>query len=235
MRTIAVSIEGSSPILLHNPLGMSRSSAGKTEIPTPEAEAEASCYWLDQKKSAVAFPADNIKCAMIQTAPQYKAGKIRLTPFIAGSIYLEPPMLSFGTAKYEIDTRRAVVQRQGILLSRARIPKNWKLKFDILVDDDFPVTDTAVIRTILEEAGRRVGIGDVSAGSKRMVREVCGHELETKAQPQRPPKISGGAGRGLAWPGAAGRGEARGFDLRCERLWLGQARSTGSIPFPAAR
>lgn len=166
MRTIAVTIEGTTPILLHNPAGMGRGTAGKTAIPTPEVEAEASCYWLDEKKAALAYPADNLKCAMIQTAPQYKAGKQRLTPFVAGSIYIEPPMLSFGTPKYEIDTRRAVVVRQGILRSRARIPKGWRLTFDILVDDDFPVKELEVLKTILEEAGRRVGVGDYRPARK---------------------------------------------------------------------
>lgn len=166
MQTIAITVEGTTPILLHNPAGMRPSEAGKSVIPSPQVEAEASCYWLDDKRSALAYPADNLKCAMIQVAPQYKAGKQRLTPFVAGSIYLEPPMLSFGTLKYEIDTRRAVVVRQGILRSRARIDKGWRLSFDMLVDDDFPVKELDVLKKILEEAGRRVGIGDYRPAKK---------------------------------------------------------------------
>ena len=34
---------------------------------------------------------------------------------VAGGVSVEPPMLSFGTKQYAIDTRRAVVQRAGIL------------------------------------------------------------------------------------------------------------------------
>lgn len=158
MQVIKVVIQGKTPILLHNPAGMAQRKAGKAEIPTPQDEAANGCYWTPEKDS-LGFPGDNIKASMLIAAPQYKAGKIKLGPFVAGSIFIEPPMLSFHTKNYEIDTRRAVVQRQGILRSRPKLSK-WKLGFDLIVDDDFPVTNTEILKDILAEAGRRVGIAD---------------------------------------------------------------------------
>jgi len=157
MKRISVVIEGTTPILLHNPLQMGKKKPGKDTIPTPEEEAEAGCYWTDDKKS-LAFPADNIKASVIVVAPMYKSGKIRLTPFVCGSLYIEPQMVPFGTKEYSIDTRRAVIQRQGILRSRPRL-NTWKLQFDVLLDEDFPGVPLETIKMMFEEAGRRVGIG----------------------------------------------------------------------------
>ena len=158
MQIVSVTIQGKTPILLHNPAGMAGRKPGKTEIPTPEAASFESCYWTPEKDS-LGFPGDNVKASMLVASTQYKAGKIKLGPFIAGSVFIEPAMLSFNTKEYEIDTRRAVIQRQGILRSRARISK-WKLTFDLIVDDDFPATNIDVLKEILSESGRRVGIGD---------------------------------------------------------------------------
>lgn len=144
---------------------MAKREPGKSSgIPTPEEEALNGCYWTEGKES-VGFPADNVKGSMIIASGAYKAGKTKLTPFVAGSVYLEPAMLSFNTKKYEIDTRRAVVQRQGILRSRPRLPK-WQLAFDLVVDDDFPVRELDVLNQILAEAGRRVGVGDYRPAKK---------------------------------------------------------------------
>src|SRR5580704_11830515 len=128
MRVFDVRIEGTSPILFHNPAGMARSSAVKKDsksIPTPEEEAKASCYWMPDESSLM-FPGDNIQSAMLRVASSYKANKKALTPFVAGSIQIEPEHVPFNTKNFVVDTRRAVVQRQGILRSRAKLPQ-WKL------------------------------------------------------------------------------------------------------------
>ncbi len=164
MRVFEVRIEGTSPILFHNPAGMARSSAIKKDkdsrtIPTPDEEAKASCYWLPDESSLM-FPGDNIQSAMLRVATVYKVNKTALTPFVAGSVMIEPEHVPFNTKSYVVDTRRAVVQRQGILRSRAKLPK-WKLEFKLLVEDDFPTREAGdLLRGMLEEAGRRVGIGD---------------------------------------------------------------------------
>jgi hypothetical protein len=161
MRVFEVKIEGTSPILFHNPAGMARSGAVKKDsksIPTPEEEAKASCYWLPGGSSLM-FPGDNIQSAMLRAASGYKVNKKALTPFVAGSVTVEPEHVPFNTKDYVVDTRRAVVQRQGILRSRAKLPQ-WKLEFTLLVDADFPVRELDILRQILEETGRRIGIGD---------------------------------------------------------------------------
>lgn len=160
MKTIQVVIEGLRPILLHNPESMLKPRGSKKKIPSPEEEAADSCYWTEDG-SSLAFPGLNIGAAMLRVAPAYKLKgqrRMSVTPYVAGSVEIEPIMVPFGTKKYEIDIRRVVVQRSGIMRARAKLLK-WKLAFAILVDQDFPA-ETDVLREMLEEVGRRIGLGD---------------------------------------------------------------------------
>ena len=159
MKTIKAKIKGVGlGILLHNPAGMGQSN-GKKVIPTPEQEAAAGCYWTEDKMS-VAIPSWNLFRALVKAAGAYKDGKVAMSRIVAGSVAVEPAMLSFGTKEYAIDTRRAVVQRQGILRSRPLL-RNWQLEFDLLVnEEDVSPKMFPTLRLICEDAGRRVGIGD---------------------------------------------------------------------------
>jgi hypothetical protein len=159
MKTIKAKIKGVGlGILLHNPAGMGRSN-GKKVIPTPEQEAAEGCYWTEDKTS-VAIPSWNLFRALVKAAAAYKDGKVAMSRVIAGGVTIEPAVLSFGTKKYAIDTRRAVVQRQGILRSRPLL-KDWTLDFDLLVnEEDVSPKAFPTLRAICEDAGRRVGLGD---------------------------------------------------------------------------
>lgn len=172
MRVVEVTIQGTAAILLHSPQGMNTQSDGKKKIPTPEEEAAASCYWTDDSKTSLAFPGMNIHRSMISAAGAFKAGRLSMTPYIAGGIEIQPEMVPFHLlgakgervliGKYDIDIRRAVVQRAGVMRARARIPKGWMLSFCIHVnEEDLPQkTSLEMLKAILAEAGRRIGIGD---------------------------------------------------------------------------
>jgi hypothetical protein len=169
-RIVKATIQGTAPILLHNPQQMNTQSDGKKKIPTPAEEALIGCYWTDDKH--LGFPAINIHRSMVSAAGAFRAGKLSMTPYIAGGIEVQPEIVPFYTlndkgkkepiTEYLIDTRRAVVQRQGIMRSRARIPKGWMLTFEITVsEEDLPQkTSLDMLKAILAEAGRRIGIGD---------------------------------------------------------------------------
>jgi hypothetical protein len=146
-------------ILLHNPAGMAVGNSGKKAIPTPEVEAAAACYW-NEEHTSLAIPGWNLFRALVKAAGAFKAGKISGAKIVAGGVMVEPTMLSFNTTKYDIDTRRAVVVRQGILRSRPLL-KAWQLDFDLVVnEEDVDPKFIPVLRPICEEAGRRVGLGD---------------------------------------------------------------------------
>jgi hypothetical protein len=169
---VKVTIIGKAPLLTHNPakMGERKSGAkGATYIPSPKEEAENGLYVQDGK---FGFPGIGIRNAYVQAAGQWKvklpgSSKKMSARSIFATTQVSPEMcvlLDPKTGKplkdYEIDTRRAVVQRNGILRSRPRFPV-WRIDFEI-VFDDAGLTPEAVEQLIpvLEDAGRRIGIGD---------------------------------------------------------------------------
>ncbi len=160
MVIINVQIKGLSPILLNNPASMAGNGAGKKVIPTPEQEAAAKCYW-DAAHKSLALPSWNLHRAIISASRGYKDGKKSFAPVVNAGVRVEPAdILLFGTDKYTIDIRRAVVQRQGILRARPSIFP-WALSFDLLVnEEDVSPRNMQMLRPVVEDAGRRIGLGD---------------------------------------------------------------------------
>jgi hypothetical protein len=160
VKTIKVKIKGTGVgLLLHNPAAMGASNGGKKVIPTPEQEAKAACYYMEDGET-IAIPGWNLFRALVKAAAPFKDGKTSMSRIVAGGVSVEPEMVSFNTKTYAIDRRRAVVQRQGILRSRPLL-KNWTLDFDLLVnEEDVSAKAFPTLRLICEDAGRRVGIGD---------------------------------------------------------------------------
>lgn len=160
-----VTIEGLPPgILLHSPSGLGETKGGKPAIPSPEDEAESYLYWTEDKKS-VAFPAYNLQRAMIETSAGWKAPlqkKLALGPILSGDMHIEPIMIPFGTKEYQIDSRRAVIQRQGIIRSRPLLFP-WKLIFTVCWEGQFLGKEEFIeniLPGLLEQTGLAVGIGD---------------------------------------------------------------------------
>jgi hypothetical protein len=163
MKTFKVRLQGKTAILLHSPSGMDRNrngaKRGEKQIDTPEVEAAKGLYWMADK-SSIGFPSLNILRSAITASTAWKIGKKSIVPFMAGSVSIDEEMIPFGTLEYEIDTRRAVVQKQGILRSRPKLPAGWNLSFEVNVDGDAPAELCKILPDIFAEAGRRVGLGD---------------------------------------------------------------------------
>lgn len=160
MAVIQATIKGLRPILLHNPSGMAAPSTGKKVIPSAADEAKAGCYFTSDK-SSLCLPSTNLYRAIIKAAGAFKVKKSNAAPIICGAIDIDPLEIPFNTLNYSIDTRRAVVQRQGILRSRPKIKEGWELSFTLLIEEqDLAPGMFPMLRNILEEAGRRIGIGD---------------------------------------------------------------------------
>ncbi len=66
--------------------------------------------------------------------------------------------MSLGTKEYKIDLRPVVVQRARIIRARPCLD-NWKLKFHLVYNDDV-IQDIEILKSILEEAGQRIGLLD---------------------------------------------------------------------------
>jgi hypothetical protein len=77
---------------------------------------------------------------------------------LAGSIMIEPEKIPLGTKDYEVDIRAVNIKGSRVLRGRAKIPK-WKAEFYIIYDKTL-LSDIKLLRTILEDAGVRVGLLD---------------------------------------------------------------------------
>ena len=160
-RAIEVEITGEEPGLLMNSpqamLDQARSKSKKsTEKPTPEESAESSAYKM--KDGTLCLHSEHLKGSLINSSGAYKIGKKGAAQFVAGTVRVWPREISLGTKQYEIDIRPVVIQRNRILKARALLPE-WKARFYLIYDPTYGITGP-VLKAMLTEAGRRVGVLD---------------------------------------------------------------------------
>jgi len=159
MKKIKVELTGMTPLLMNSPKGMLESDkeiTQRTKKYDPEIEAEKVAYRTNKKELYV--PAEAIKGCLVNASAYKKFGKYSARPIIAGGVFINPEQILLGIKKYEIDLRTVVIQRARVVKARPKI-KNWKIQFDLMYDDTL-ISSGDLIKPILEEGGRRVGILD---------------------------------------------------------------------------
>lgn len=169
MDIITINVEGTSPLLLHNPAGMGGGNTGLSakgkNIPTPEAEAEAGAYRLPAKKGdgQLCIPSFAFRGAMLSAAKGRKMGKDFATTLVKGSVFVTAEFTPLTTPdgdplhEYVIDARRARVGTAGITRCRPKLEK-WAAAVEFEVDQDFLAEENC--RELLAIGGRTVGVGD---------------------------------------------------------------------------
>lgn len=164
-------------LLMHNAAAMQNSNSkgvGIKKIPTPEQEAEAGCYRDD--KGNFYLPSSAFRSAIIGkggSASGRRIGKRSAISCVSAGFFMQTdqvPLLHPETNKPlnkwdKIDTRRAVVQGQGVLRSRAQLFV-WSCVLICEVDEDF-VTVPQIIE-LLNTAGKVSGVGDYRPQCKGM-------------------------------------------------------------------
>ena len=158
-------IEGKTPILMNNPEGSMQVTSDapkrKKAIPTPEEEAERSTYKL--ANGDLYIPSTAIRNCILNGSKGLKVGSRAASPYVSGSLLLVDECFSLVNEKdqpirdYIIDTRRVVIQRAGIMRSRARIETPWYVKGTFLYNE---AASIEVIRASFEDAGLTMGIMD---------------------------------------------------------------------------
>ena len=165
MQTIRFRVTGFSPLLMHNPAGSMKgasSAMGTSKIPTAEEEAKRGTYKMPSGQLFV--PSEAFRSSMIDGASGQKIGKFGAPGRIGGTTFvtteecpLVHPTTGDAITEYVVDTRRAVVQGNGILRSRPKILE-WATEVEFEYDPDF-VPATALVEAFTI-AGRAVGVGD---------------------------------------------------------------------------
>jgi hypothetical protein len=163
---IYVVIEGRTPLLMNRltpeKLKVENRSGKNTEIiqqydPVEEAKKSAYIDVIDGKETLY-IPAEAVYQCILNASKIYKSGKSKMRDLLAGSIMIEPEKIPLGTKDYEIDIRAVNIKGSRVLRGRAKIPK-WKAEFYIIYDKTL-LSDIKLLRTILEDAGVRVGLLD---------------------------------------------------------------------------
>lgn len=170
MRIASFWIVGQLPgLLMHSPLGMARTdgapelSAGK-KIPTAEEEAEAGAYRL--ASGQLYLPATQFRSSLINGAKGRKFGKFFATALIKTSVFESGEMMECGLVDpetreplkdYEIDVRRVVIGKSGVMRARPLL-KRWACRLDVEYDEERISPEQ--ILSVLQIAGKVSGVGD---------------------------------------------------------------------------
>ncbi|MBN1121925.1 MAG: hypothetical protein JXJ17_12660 [Anaerolineae bacterium] len=69
-----------------------------------------------------------------------------------------PELFDQPTVALSVDIQRVVVSKAAVPRARLKVHEGWELAFTVIVQDD--ALPAAIVRTILEDAGRSSGLGD---------------------------------------------------------------------------
>lgn len=157
-------VVGVFPLLTHNPAGMRQASntAKTKKIDTPEAEAAKGLY-LDEK-GMFCLPSISFRNSLLTGLKGKKIGKVGAATAIQPAVFnadeltvLRDPGTWLPIVEYAIDSRRAMIQRQGIIRNRPRFNR-WGSIVTFLIDEE--VITPEQVADYLNEAGTTTGVGD---------------------------------------------------------------------------
>lgn len=169
MSILQGTIIGKTPLLMHNPAGSmfpATASVGRKRIPTPEEEALASTYRLPNNDLCV--PSVAVRNAIITGCTGLRLNRRAASPIISGALLPSDslyPLLNLDgepIREWIVDTQRAVVQRQGIMRSRARIDPVWVVVYSFNLNSSLATADVivSIVADALRVAGQSIGILD---------------------------------------------------------------------------
>jgi len=157
-------VTGRFPLLTHNPAGMQQASkSAKTKkIDTPEDEARKGLY-IDGDGN-YCLPSIGFRNALLTGLKGKKIGKVGAATVIQPAVFnadeltvIRDPETWEPLKDYTVDSRRAMVQRQGIVRNRPRF-NQWGCIVTFLIDED--VVSVEQVAEHLNEAGTTTGVGD---------------------------------------------------------------------------
>jgi hypothetical protein len=162
--TVNVTIQGASDFLFHRwncESVAEKGKAAKNSAAKKTDDIESYVYRLDNRELAI--PGEYLRQAIIHAAKYrqdprsprksamdlYKAGVISLTLYAS---------LGVSTWDY-LDTRRVMIQRNGINRTRPAMKSGWQASFELMVNLPEYI-DPNSLRETIEMAGRLIGVGD---------------------------------------------------------------------------
>jgi hypothetical protein len=165
LKTVTFEVAGVSALLMNNPSSMINGASqglGKKSIPTPEEEAAAKVYKLGSGQ--LFLPSIMFRSSILAAASGLRIGKKPAKQILAAALFVASetcplfhPKTGTEITDYEIDVRRAVVQRAAVCRARPLV-KEWFTTVEFWLEPE--LLEAAVVKDIFELAGAIVGIGD---------------------------------------------------------------------------
>ena len=165
---VKVKIKGTTPLLMNRftEEAQIKVSNGSTTAlvgskGTPREQAAKKVY--ADEDGNLHLPGPNIFSAIICAGKFHKAGKSKVTTvktsLIPAGVALQEIVCPLGTKKFEVDSRSVVIPATGgrIMCHRPRLD-DWQLAFTLDIDTE--VFDPKLVRQIVDDAGKKIGLGD---------------------------------------------------------------------------
>lgn len=161
---VSVAIEGASDLLFHRwnaEAVEEKAKAAKNSAAKKTDNIESYVYRMDD--GGLSIPGEYLRQAIIHAAKfrqdPRSPRKSAMDLFKAGIVSLTQ-LAPLGASDWDyIDTRRVMVQRNGVNRSRPAMKAGWRASFDLLVNTPEYI-DRNTLRETIEAAGRLVGLGD---------------------------------------------------------------------------
>lgn len=156
IQSVAVEIEGSSPLLMHR---FPMVPVEALEKKPPEEQAEIACYRCPDT-GQLYVPGIAIQRCLVAAATYSKGkGRATLQKQVAACVMVSPERALLGVQKFDVDARPVVVPatKGRVVRFRPRLDA-WRCSFTIEYDDTL-ITVTQ-LRRIVDDAGSRVGLLD---------------------------------------------------------------------------
>lgn len=162
--TVLVTIEGSADLLFHawNAESIETKAKGaKGSKAKKEDDVESFVYRCED--GTIGVPGEYLRQAIINAAkfkqdprsPRKSAADL----FKAGVVSLTP-LASLGTKSWDyLDKRRVTIQRNGVNRTRPAFRIGWQATFELAVNLPEYI-DRNMLREVIEQAGRLIGVGD---------------------------------------------------------------------------
>lgn len=165
---INVAISGITPLLMNRfteeaqikaSNGTTAAAIGKKGTPREQAEPKAYKF----ENGTLYIPGANLFAAIVAAGKYHKTGRSKITTMrsslVPAGVNLLEPELSLKTKDFEVDSRSVVIPATGgrVMCHRPRLDK-WGLSFTLEVDE--AMFDPALVRTLVDDAGKKVGLGD---------------------------------------------------------------------------
>ena len=167
---IQVTIEGLTPLLMNRFSDEAEIATTSGHSPafhgsgrgTPREQATRTAY-RDSTTGELYVPGSNIFAAIVDVGRFHRLGKSKVSTqkssLIPAGLLVSELMVPLATKQFEVDSRRVRIPATGgcVMRHRARLD-SWKASFTLVVDET--VFSPQFIRVLLDDCGRKVGLGD---------------------------------------------------------------------------